>query len=189
MAPPDFGRSVNPNSTRGSDYAPHITTCPSTALISDYCGSLITRLCQCHSYWWQLLSVQLFLLVHVHKWACKEPLGTLVIRKSCFYNLEGYSSHYQGTLTIWCHEKHGEYTLVMKIASFRILKFVISYLSLQFLNLSIPSSLVGQIFSDFQNLEWVNSVVNISIIRITTFIKKPRTVQPFIIKCIEIVSI
>ena len=27
-APPDFGRSVNPISTRGADYAHHSTTCP-----------------------------------------------------------------------------------------------------------------------------------------------------------------
>ena len=29
MAPPDFGRSVNPISARRADYAHHITTCPS----------------------------------------------------------------------------------------------------------------------------------------------------------------
>ena len=32
MVPPDFDRSVNPISTRGLDYAHHITTCPSRFL-------------------------------------------------------------------------------------------------------------------------------------------------------------
>ena len=36
MVPPDFGRSVNPISTRGgADYAHHITTAPSPYIFSD----------------------------------------------------------------------------------------------------------------------------------------------------------
>ena len=36
MAPPDFGRSVNPISTRGADYADHISTCTPRIFIPSY---------------------------------------------------------------------------------------------------------------------------------------------------------
>ena len=44
-APPDFGRSVNPISTRGADYAHHSTTCPPGFLT--LAASLRYRSCLC----------------------------------------------------------------------------------------------------------------------------------------------